>query len=199
MGVNLHLETKSHRPFFEISGFFSVCMWYCKGIWPASGQQNLGNSATKALSSYFGNWLASQSPNLTWPLGLAFLTNLKTISKWHLHICFSACSSPCTMHMNNGCKPTPQNKKSQTQISIFLSFSVCMWYLKGIWPASGQQKLGNSATKALSSYFGNWLASQSPNLTWPLGLALLTIPITVSIWQPTDLLACMPLTIQNHQ
>ena len=136
IGRIIHLNRKSHRPAFQFFlSFFSVCMWYLKGIWPASGQQNLGNSATKALSSYFGNWLASQSPNLTWPLGLAFLTNLKTISRWHLHICFSACSSPCTMHMNTGCKPTPQNKKVTDPNFNVLSFYVCMWYLKGIWPA----------------------------------------------------------------
>ena len=137
MGVNLHLKTKSHRPKFQFFCLFHVCKWYFKGTWPASDHQHLGNSATKALSSYFGNWLASQYPNLTWPLGLAFLTNLKTISKWNLHICFSACPSPCTMHMNNGCKPRPQNKKSQTQISSVCLFFVCMWYFKGIWPASG--------------------------------------------------------------
>ena len=113
------------------------CWQFCQqgSVKSANWQQNAAKSATKALSSYFGNWLASQFPNLTWPLGLACLTNLKTISKWHLHICFSACSSPCTMHMNNVCKPTPQNKKSQTQISFFCLFLFACGTLK----ASGQQ------------------------------------------------------------
>ena len=136
MGVNLHCKTKSHRPFFWNFWPFSVCMWYFKGTWPASGQQNVGNSATKALSSNFGNWLASQYPKVTWPLGLGFLTHQETVSKWHLHICLSSCSSPCKNHMHNGCKPTPRNKKSQT---LFWNFWLLFLFACGIVKASGQQ------------------------------------------------------------
>ena len=75
-----------------MSRFFLIACGKSKAPDQQVGQQNAGKSATKALSSYFGNWLASQYPKVTWPLGLGFFdksgNNFKMaptyLLLWHL-------------------------------------------------------------------------------------------------------------------
>ena len=130
------LSSLPHR-LCQVSKLTAKCCQACHqgSVKSANWQQNAGKSATKALSSYFGNWLASQYPNLTWPLGLGIPASQQAVFLRHLHIYCFACSWPFKNHMNNVCKHTPKNKKSQTQISILWLFL----FACGTSKASGQQ------------------------------------------------------------
>ena len=134
-------------------------MWYLKGSMPPRCGQDW---PTKLCQLKLGNWLATQFPYLSLPLGQLPLVipSSNTTLTAYIPACFQTLDH--TQHINiNGCTHTPHNKQQQTQNRFWCLFLQCMWYLKCILqPSCGQ----DCPTKLCQLNLGTDWPAPFPNL-----------------------------------